>query len=374
MAYDSHDLTLKANFVSWGILNNLKLMPKYFFARENLKIQAIGWPIYLLVMIWINDHLYPATKIGNQLGALILLMIVFNACVGVLYLFFMTRWGWFAIVLLIIVFWVGAELVFISVYKIMPNADLGFFREQLVDPDDLYYWRMLNKYFGVLVMAAGLVLQIKSKKNLLLKEKEEKLKHEQELQAKESELAFLAAQINPHFLYNVLTKIHQECSPTIPNIANMLEALAGLLKYTVLNASKRIKKVVIEKELDALEKYIQLERSRFEQCFVHYQVHGEACGQKIPPGTLITITENAFKFGVCKNPNKPIMIDLYLFDDRIEFSCHNWVDYGKRGIVSTGLGLKNVEYRLNMVFPGNYSLDIDNSDMDVYHVKLIINQ
>lgn len=334
----------------------------------------MGWPIYLVVMIWINSHLYPATKLGDQIGALLLLMIIFNACVGVLYLLFMTQRGWLAIVLLFVVFWLGSKLVFFGVYKVMPKADLGFFREQLVAADELYYWRMFNKYFGVLMMSGSLVLHIKSKKNALLKDKEEKLKHEQELQAKESELAFLAAQINPHFLYNVLNNIQQACINKMPKVAAMLGDLADLLKYTVYNASKRVKKVVIEKEMDALEKYIHLEKTRFECCFVSYEVRGEACAQKIVPGILITIVENAFKYGICRQQDKAIRVTLDLFDDRIVFTCHNWVDRGKQRVESTGLGLKNVIYRLNMVFPENYSFDVADMDADVFFVKLIVYQ
>ncbi|WP_028298206.1 sensor histidine kinase [Olivibacter sitiensis] len=349
-------------------------MPKRFFIRETLKIQAALWLCFLLLMTWMNYHHYPQTRLSAQLLVLLLLIGAFNLCTVPMYLFFLSARPWLAPPLVGMLFWPLAQLVFAWIYRWMPRMGLSLARSPLDVPDADFYWRMANPYLMVLLAAAALVLRVKSKMNALLKAKEEKLKHEQTLLARESELAFLAAQINPHFLYNVLTSIQQQCRTKMPSVAYMLERLAGLLRYNVYHASNRVRKVVVEKEIDALKRYLELESARFEACYANLAIKGEACGQKLPPGLFITLVENAFKYGISRNPEKPIDICLYLYDEKIVFRCSNWIDHGRQSTSSTGLGLKNTAYRLEMVFPDRYELQVHDGHPDIYRVSVTIYQ
>lgn len=349
-------------------------MAKYFFLREFLKVQAIGWPIYMMITVLINYHTSKSDFVLKMALGLLMLFVVFNACVAVLYLIIMTRWGGLGLLLLILLYWGSAEWIlnYSQLHIGFDKASVG--KYSAIGMDNSYYWRMLNRYINVLFFAIATVLYIKSKKNAKLKELEIARRHHKELEAAENKIAFLTSQINPHFLYNVLTHIKSGIIELQPDKALTVDQLAELMRYNLSAGMSRSGKVLLKKEIAALQMYIELEKSRFEQCYITLNIEGEDHWHKLPPGSLLTLLENAFKHGVHSEINHPIQAHLTLHEEVIEFTCINKIVRNKYKYESTGLGLQNLKQRLELLFPERYTLEYGEEDNQYFKVKLLIKQ
>lgn len=114
-----------------------------------------------------------------------------------------------------------------------------------------------------------------------------------------SELAFLQAQIKPHFLYNALNTIIT-FSLEEPRTAH--ELLLDLSRYLRGSFDFRTKDrmVPLRKELEMTEAYLRIERARFgERLRVRLEVD-EAADCMLPPLTLQPLVENAVRHGITK--------------------------------------------------------------------------
>lgn len=349
-------------------------MPRYFFIKLFVKIQVVGWPLYFGIMVLSNHYQYTGRTIEEQLLALSLIVMVFNICGAIMFLVLMTKWGVWGIVLLILGYWLSSKWILHLMYTYFPSKNAVFFGGLGDKPQDQYYWRMLNRYIGVLFLASSAVLYIKAKKNSKLRELEMLRRHKKEMEAKESQIAFLNAQINPHFLYNVLTNIKQRTMIELPEVTPMVEQLADLMRYNLETGKAESGKVVVQKEIIALNKYIELEKSRYDAIYIDFEVNGEEYWHKIPPGSLITLVENALKHGVSSSPEEPICVRLTLDEERMEFSCSNKIRRYRNDDGSTGLGLQNLRKRLDLLFPNQYSLECGERSNEWFVVKLIIEQ
>ena len=178
---------------------------------------------------------------------------------------------------------------------------------------------------------------------------------ELEIQNRQSELSFLRSQINPHFLFNNLNNIY---SLVYHGSAQALTAIAGLsdlLRYMLYDTTE---KVPLQKEMDYIQKYIELQRLRFDHpILVKMQVEGPAADTFIPPLLLIPFAENAFKHGDFSNGHG-LSLNVFTSGKITRFHCAN-----RKGIRQKdsggGIGLENVKRRLSLLYPGRHSLLIE---------------
>ncbi|MEK3883323.1 ATP-binding protein [Paenibacillus sp. PL2-23] len=114
-----------------------------------------------------------------------------------------------------------------------------------------------------------------------------------------SEMAFLQAQIKPHFLYNALNTIIALSLDEPQTAHDLLIHLSRYLRGSFDFRNKQ-KLVPLRKELELTEAYLQIERARFgERLHVRYEVEADAdC--LLPPTTLQPLVENAVRHGVTK--------------------------------------------------------------------------
>lgn len=135
-------------------------------------------------------------------------------------------------------------------------------------------------------------------------------------------------------------------------------------------------KVMLEKEIEYLESFIELNALRIKEGrFVEFDVGGDIQDKMIPPMLLVPFVENAFKHGR-KNYKLPgITLQMMVAGNRLNFDIRNYlparssINKDQQG----GIGLGNVKKRLDMIYPGGYSLDIEQNE-DEFHVRLIIQQ
>jgi len=186
-----------------------------------------------------------------------------------------------------------------------------------------------------------------------------------------AELAFLKSQINPHFLFNSLNSIYSLAYQKSDTTPEAILKLSEIMRYMLYESNDN--KVDLAKELQYLQNYIDLQKIRFgNKAFVEFKVTGEVGNQKIVPLLLIAFIENAFKHGVANDPNMPIRLLINLDGANLHFYTENKKHMNNRDIEG-GVGLQNVQRRLELLYPGHYKLDIqDKSDAYICELSLVL--
>lgn len=195
---------------------------------------------------------------------------------------------------------------------------------------------------------------------------------EQENERLKSELSFLRSQISPHFMFNVLNSVVSLSRRKPEMVEPVVVKLSELMRYMIYETSDSI--VPISKELTYLVSYIDLQKIRFgEDILINFKHEVGPTSSSIEPMLLIPFVENAFKHGVgfIENPT----IEIELFDTAKELSFR--VANKKGGLVnetkdeSSGIGLTNVKRRLELLYPNNHSLIVNDSESD-FEITLTI--
>lgn len=207
---------------------------------------------------------------------------------------------------------------------------------------------ILDEHFFLFLVVLFLALLLKIRDRWIRAE-EEKL---------HAELAYLKAQINPHFLFNTLNSIYAMALGRSEQTAGAIVRLSSMMRYVLVEAGKE--KVPLESELAYLTDYIQLQQTRFEGSLkVVFEIKGWPEGRQIYPLLLIPFVENAFKYGV--NPETPsaIGIGIDVGDHGLQLRVTN----NKVAVVPNdspgGLGISNTRRRLQLLYPGRHSLIIE---------------
>lgn len=182
-----------------------------------------------------------------------------------------------------------------------------------------------------------------------------------------AELAFLKSQINPHFLFNSLNSIYSLAYQKSDTAPEAILKLSEIMRYMLYESNDG--KVDLAKELQYLQNYIDLQKIRFgNKAFVDFKITGEVSNQKIVPLLLIAFIENAFKHGIASDPSVPIRLMINLSGANLHFYIENKKHMNNRDIEG-GVGLANVERRLELLYTDNYKLDIQDKP-DTYTAEL----
>lgn len=184
------------------------------------------------------------------------------------------------------------------------------------------------------------------------------------------ELALLKAQINPHFLFNVLNNIYAiALEENAVNTADNISKLGTLMRYSLHDSQADF--IFLNKEIDYIERYIEMQKMRTtDNDKISVNVNLEATDQKIAPMILMPFIENAFKYGVSTTKDSIINVKISFSDSVLSLVVENVIhDNGKS--ISSGLGLANVQSRLNLIYPNRYHLT-NEEKKDMYHVNLDI--
>ena len=175
-----------------------------------------------------------------------------------------------------------------------------------------------------------------------------------------AELAFLRAQINPHFLFNTLNSIYALALTRSEQTPAAVAKLSAMMRYVTNEANRDT--VGLDKELDYIRNYIDLQKIRFGDTIrLSYTESGEAAGRRIAPLLLIPFVENAFKYGISPEEDSEIRISACCTVDQFELRVSNnkvRIQAGKE--LSNGVGLHNTHNRLEHLYPGRYRMQVEN--------------
>lgn len=172
-----------------------------------------------------------------------------------------------------------------------------------------------------------------------------------------AELAFLRSQISPHFMFNVLNSIVSLARKKSDLVEPVVLQLSDLMRYMLYESDG--KKVTIEKEIKYLNSYVDLQRLRFgDDIELHFSVKNILPHLYIEPMLLIPFVENAFKHGVGAVEQPVIDISLQAIGETLVFRVVNKIDptQPRHKDAASGIGLPNVQRRLNLLYPGSHEL------------------
>ncbi len=185
----------------------------------------------------------------------------------------------------------------------------------------------------------------------------------------QTELNFLKTQINPHFFFNTLNNLYSLALNRSEQTPEVILKLSHLMSYMLYESNEA--RVSLEKEVNYLQDYVDLEKLRFGQRLtIHFEIEGNMEGVLIPPMILILFVENCFKHGLKDNIDQVrVDIELKIQNGYLFFSIKNPVSAYIASTGVSGIGLKNVRRRLDLLFQTNYELIIAD-DKQEYAVSL----
>lgn len=176
---------------------------------------------------------------------------------------------------------------------------------------------------------------------------------------KNTEIKFLKAQINPHFVFNTLNNIYSMVHFQSPNALPAIEKLSHIMRFTTYEAPRNL--IRLSEELNYMEAYIELEELRhYETAFVKWERNIGSEHREIPPYLLSPLVENALKHGTYSAAD-PIAVRLVSDDQHLVFEVVNRIGRQKKDKLG-GIGLDNLRTRLHILYPGNHSLHTTEKD------------
>jgi two-component system, LytTR family, sensor histidine kinase AlgZ len=189
-----------------------------------------------------------------------------------------------------------------------------------------------------------------------------------------SELRFLKAQINPHFLFNTLNNLYYLAFTNSPNTPEVIAKLSQMMRYMMYDTNNA--RVPLSKEIEYMENYISLEKLRLSaEIPIKFDVQGNTDTVSIAPLIFITFLENAFKHGVSNSAEEAwVNVSIQLHGKACVYTVENskMSEMGKTVTEKSGIGLQNVKRRLDLSYPDNYELNVEETE-NRYAVELKLN-
>ena len=193
--------------------------------------------------------------------------------------------------------------------------------------------------------------------------KQKETAHKAETLAKDVQLKMLRYQINPHFLFNVLNSIYTLIDENTGKAKKLVIDMSEYYRYTL---SKQQQTVSIEREIESILKYLEIQKTRFEEEFQYDISVDEVAKQILIPTFLIhLLVENSVKYGTKTEKQKLIInLTVRLLENTLRIRVSNTgkllnaTPNGEKNIDGTGNGIENLKYRLSLYYNTNYSFSL----------------
>lgn len=212
----------------------------------------------------------------------------------------------------------------------------------------------------VLLILLGAIYQIAMQEQKVNHQKKEVL-----LEKQKTELDFLKMQMNPHFFFNTLNNLYGLTYNKDDKAPEVVLMLSSAMRYMIYETQSNM--VPLQKEIDFIENYIQLEKLRLVNSKnVNITIAVENSSTKIAPLILLPFIENCFKHSdIGKNKSATIDFTIWQEDGILNFSCNNTFN-NYQPYKTGGIGTQNVKKRLNLVYGNNYELEIQKENHIFY--------
>lgn len=170
------------------------------------------------------------------------------------------------------------------------------------------------------------------------------------------ELAYLKAQINPHFILNTLNTIYSLSITGSNKASEAIFLYSQVIRY--LFDKIDVSYVPLKEEIDYINNYIDLQILRFTDTLrIDFQIEGEIDRYVIAPLIFISFIENCFQYGISNHFPSIITIGIKASADQIYFYTEN-KKYKKDKLKLSGkkIGLTNTKRKLSLIYPDRHQL------------------
>jgi hypothetical protein len=240
-------------------------------------------------------------------------------------------------------------------------SDLWHLSDQPLNKRIMLFWEFLHYFItaGPPVVCC-LFLVIKMLKNYYFQIEKKAMLAKETIDA---EFQLLKSQVHPHFLFNTLNNIYSSILNKSSNAKELVTKLSDTLKYMIHDCEAPL--VPLEKELKMIENYTGLEKVRYgKRLNMEVEIKGDYQNKLIAPLLLIPFVENCFKHGSSKMLQHPwIQLNISIRENVLDMNLSNskplQVASQNHG---NGIGLKNVQKRLQILYPGQHELIIKSTD------------
>lgn len=185
---------------------------------------------------------------------------------------------------------------------------------------------------------------------------------EQENLLRDSEMATLRAQINPHFLFNALNALNAIIPASASDARRTLLNLADIFRYS-LGGKRQF--VPLEEEMEIVEAYLQIERLRLgKRLRTRIEMDDGARFRLVPALSIQPLVENAVKHGISRmaeGGELSVIARLEQGGFRVEV-IDNGPGFDPRSLPERGHGLRSVERRLQLCFGADAQFLIQSGD------------
>lgn len=342
-------------------------MMSHFFFKYKLYYLLLWGALFLLIKLsFSNDPVVPERKqlLTAFYYVLMIVLTYFIAISKIVPMFLNRRKGKALAFFLILVFLTGSILVGLKYYTLKDGT-----------PEfEHSYWSAFNLLAGsylaiffISAAGAGFIFFVEESKT--------KLQLEMALKEKmKSELDFLKAQLNPHFIFNSINAAYVQIDIDPDKAKDTLHSFSELLRYQLYECNAA--QVPVAKELAYLNNYIELQKIRKDSRYrVEFNYSYGVNDLFIAPLLLIPFVENAFKYvSDYRDKLNTISLQIKLKGDLFNFNIRNSAEErnaNARPASGGGIGLANVARRLELIYPEKHELIISREE-GFFEVNLTI--
>lgn len=223
------------------------------------------------------------------------------------------------------------------------------------------YWLIVIVYF-----AAAYYTRFREKET-----EEAKLR----AQLTQAQLDALKMQVQPHFLFNTLNAISVLVTRNPDTARKMILQLSDLLRYTLEQGKTH--EISLRDELEFLNRYLDIERMRFEdRLTIRQNIQPDTLDAFVPNMILQPLVENALKHGLASRPGPArLEIDTVREDDRLSIRiADNGEGFPAAGESQPkeGIGIANTRARLQQLYRDKQSFTMTNENGSGVAVTLTI--
>lgn len=233
-----------------------------------------------------------------------------------------------------------------------------------------FYWDISNLL--IFYMSTGISTSIAAVQKW---QEDDKVRLKLEKEKTNSELSYLKAQINPHFFFNTLNNIYSLTNIDVDKAKTALLKLSRMMRYVLYETEKN--QTLLSKELDFIHDFIELMQIRLtKKVRLDILLPEKVEEAEIAPMLLLPFIENCFKHGISSQHESNIFIHLEKRGNELLLETKNHIFKSSENTPeggASGIGLINTQRRLDLLYPGKYTLTIDKCNPEnEYRVHLIL--
>ncbi len=326
-------------------------------AQKPWVIHGIFWILVFLMMLMIGqDDQLTIVELVRMLINIVFYMLVVYINLGYLIPKFLNQKNFMTYVMLLL-----AMVAIFTPIKVL----LLYITYEDAEPREMLVMNQHTIFLLLFLIAGGsTILKIISDW-----QKHQRDRKDLETRRMQSEIKFLKSQINPHFLFNTLNSLYALTLMKSDKAPEIVIKLSEMMRYMLYESNER--RVPLQKEVNYIENYLEMETLRQSgRPDIKLKIEGNITEQTIAPLLFIPFLENSFKHGLNHQINEGyVHVNMKVFENKLLLRIVN----SKPSAMPTnpplemksgGIGLVNVQRRLNLLYPEQFKLDITENDTE----------